>query len=45
MPLGELCAAIEAEGNASAFDALAVLLPRFDAEMAVVDDWLGKSSA
>ncbi len=44
LALGELCAAIEAEGNASAFDALAVLLPRFDAEMAVVDDWLGRSS-
>ena len=40
--LGELCAAMEEEGKAGDRDALAVLLPRFDTEMAVVEDYLAK---
>ncbi len=38
--LGELCAAMEEEGQAGNSDALAVLLPRFEAEMAVVERYL-----
>ncbi|HTE43107.1 MAG TPA: ATP-binding protein, partial [Steroidobacteraceae bacterium] len=38
--LGKLCAAMEEEGKGGDVDALAVLLPRFEAEMAAVDDYL-----
>ena len=40
--LGELCAAMEEEGKAGDSNALAVLLPRFEAEMAVVNQYLDK---
>ncbi|HTE14577.1 MAG TPA: Hpt domain-containing protein, partial [Burkholderiales bacterium] len=42
MALGELCAAMEEEGKAGDEGALAVLLPRFEKEMAVVEDYLDK---
>ena len=40
--LGELCAAIEEAGNRNEFDALDVLLPRFEAEMDAVEGYLNK---
>jgi HPt (histidine-containing phosphotransfer) domain-containing protein len=40
LTLGELCAAIEEEGKAGDSDALNVLLPRFEAEMTRVDQYL-----
>jgi two-component system sensor histidine kinase/response regulator len=39
--LGELCEAMEQAGNTGQVEALTVLLPRFEAEMAAVDDCLG----
>jgi len=39
--LGELCAEIEQAGKASQAGALTALLSRFEAEMAVVDEYLG----
>ncbi|WP_239190842.1 ATP-binding protein, partial [Candidatus Nitrotoga sp. HW29] len=39
--LGELCAEIEQAGKAGDIEALAVLLPRFEAEMVIVDEYLG----
>ena len=41
LALGELCAAMEQAGKAGDTETLAVLLPKFDAEMAVVDEYLG----
>ncbi|MDO9100920.1 MAG: ATP-binding protein [Candidatus Nitrotoga sp.] len=41
LALGELCAEMEQAGKAGDTEALAVLLPRFEAEMAVVDEYLG----
>ena len=41
MALGELCAEMEQAGKAGDTKALAVLLLRFEAEMAIVDDYLG----
>ena len=41
LALGELCAEMEQAGKAGDTAALAVLLPRFEAEMAVVDKYLG----
>ncbi|MHB1053875.1 MAG: response regulator [Thiobacillus sp.] len=41
LALGELCAEIEQAGNAGDTEALTALLPRFEAEMAVVDAYLG----
>ena len=38
--MGELCAAMEEEGQAGNNDALTVLAPRFEAEMAVVEAYL-----
>jgi len=38
--LGELCAGMEEEGKAGDLDALMALLPRFDAEMALVESYL-----
>ena len=40
--LGVLCEAMEQEGKASDTDALNVLLPRFETEMALVEDYLDK---
>ena len=39
--LGELCAEIEQAGKAGQIDALSALLPRFEAEMTVVNEFLG----
>ena len=41
LTLSELCAAMEQAGKAGDMDALAGLLPKFEAEMAVVDEYLG----
>jgi two-component system sensor histidine kinase/response regulator len=41
LALGELCEAMEQAGNTGQVEALTVLLPRFEAEMAAVDDYLG----
>lgn len=41
LALGELCEAMEQTGKAGAVEALTALLPRFEAEMAAVDDYLG----
>jgi len=41
LALGELCDAMEQAGKAGQVEALTVLLPRFEAEMAAVDDYLG----
>jgi CheY-like chemotaxis protein/HPt (histidine-containing phosphotransfer) domain-containing protein/anti-sigma regulatory factor (Ser/Thr protein kinase) len=41
LALGELCAEIEQAGNAGDTEALTALLSRFEAEMAVVDAYLG----
>jgi PAS domain S-box-containing protein len=41
LALGELCAGMEQAGKAGMFEALTVLLPRFEAEMAAVDEYLG----
>jgi HPt (histidine-containing phosphotransfer) domain-containing protein len=38
--LGELCAEIEQAGKAGQIEALAVLLPRFEVEIAAVDGYL-----
>jgi HPt (histidine-containing phosphotransfer) domain-containing protein len=38
--LGELCAVMEEEGKAGSSDALTVLLPRFEAEMTAVENYL-----
>ncbi len=38
--LGDLCSAMEEEGKAGNCDALTMLLPRFEAEMAVVENYL-----
>ena len=45
LALGELCAAMEAEGKAGDKEALSVLLPRFEAEMAGVEDYLDRRIA
>jgi PAS domain S-box-containing protein len=42
LALGELCAAMEKAGKADDNEVLAMLLPRFEAEMAVVEDYLDK---
>jgi HPt (histidine-containing phosphotransfer) domain-containing protein len=42
LALGELCQAMEDAGKAGDIDALAVLLPRFEVEMAVVEKYLDK---
>ena len=39
--LGELCVEIEQAGKAGQIDALTALLPRFEAEMTVVNEFLG----
>jgi PAS domain S-box-containing protein len=39
--LGELCVEIEQAGKAGQIDALSALLPRFEAEMTVVNEFLG----
>ncbi|BBJ23374.1 hypothetical protein W01_13010 [Candidatus Nitrotoga sp. AM1P] len=39
--LGELCAEMEQAGKVGDTEALAVLLPRFEAEMVIVDEYLG----
>ena len=41
LALGELCVEIEQAGKAGQVDALTALLPRFEAEMAAVDEYLG----
>jgi two-component system sensor histidine kinase/response regulator len=41
LALGELCEAMEQAGEAGEVEALTVLLPRFEAEMAAVDNYLG----
>jgi len=41
LALGELCAAMEQTGKTGQAEALAVLLPRFEAEIAAVDEYLG----
>jgi two-component system sensor histidine kinase/response regulator len=41
LALGELCAEMEQAGKAGDTEALALLLPRFEAEMVVVDKYLG----
>ena len=41
LALGELCDAMEQAGKAGQVEALTVLLPRFEAEMAAVDNYLG----
>ncbi|MDD5384043.1 MAG: ATP-binding protein [Gallionella sp.] len=41
LALGELCAAMEQAGKADGTEALAVLLPKFEAEIAAVDEQLG----
>jgi len=40
LALGELCAEIEQAGKADQIEALVVLLPRFEAEMAAVNEYL-----
>ena len=40
LALGELCAEIEQAGKTGQVDALIVLLPRFEAELAIVDEYL-----
>ncbi len=40
LALGELCATMEDAGKAGDNEALALLLPRFEAEMAVVNDYI-----
>ncbi len=40
LALGDLCAAMEEEGKTGNSDALIVLLPRFEAEMTVVENYL-----
>ncbi len=45
LALGELCAQMEAAGQASQLDALADLWPRFEAEIAAVDECLGSLPA
>jgi HPt (histidine-containing phosphotransfer) domain-containing protein len=40
LALGELCVEIEQAGKAGQIEALAALLPRFEAEMAAVDEYL-----
>jgi PAS domain S-box-containing protein len=42
LALGELCDAMEAQGKAGDGDAMVLLLPRFEAEMAVVKKYLDK---
>ncbi len=42
LALGELCAAMEEAGGAGDSAALNVLLPRFETEMAVVEDYLDR---
>ena len=42
LALGELCGEMEAQGKAGDRDALALLLPRFEVEMAVVEKYLDK---
>lgn len=42
--LGELCAELEASGNSGRLAELAALLPRFEAEMARVEAYLGRWS-
>ena len=42
LALGEMCAAMEAQGKVNNLDTSAVLLPRFEAEMAAVEDYLDK---
>ena len=44
LTLGELCAEIEQVGKAGLLAALTALLPRFETEMAAVDDYLGSLS-
>ena len=41
LALGELCDAMEQAGKTGQVEALTVLLPRFEAEMAAVDKYLG----
>ena len=41
LALGELCAEMEQAGKAGQIEALAVLMPRFEAEIAAVDKYLG----
>jgi|GEM_PF-665980 len=41
LALGELCAEMDQAGKAGDTKALEVLLPRFEAEMAIVDEYLG----
>ncbi|MFZ2302917.1 MAG: response regulator [Gallionella sp.] len=41
LALGELCAAMEQTGKSGQAEALAALLPRFEAEIASVDEYLG----
>ena len=45
LALGELCAAMELAGKSGDTKALAVLLPRFETEMAAVDEYLGSVQA
>jgi HPt (histidine-containing phosphotransfer) domain-containing protein len=45
LALGELCTALEEEGRAGDRDALTVLLPRFEVEMAAVERDLAHDSA
>ncbi|MDP4027920.1 MAG: response regulator [Gallionella sp.] len=41
LALGELCAAMEQSGKSGQAEALTALLPRFEAEIAAVDEYLG----
>jgi PAS domain S-box-containing protein len=41
LALGELCAAMEQAGRAGDTEALVALLPKFEAEMVVVDEYIG----
>lgn len=41
LALGELCAVMEQTGKSGQVGALAELLPRFESEIAVVDEYLG----
>ena len=41
LALGELCAAMEQTGKSGQAEALTALLPRFEAEIATVDEYLG----
>ena len=41
LALGELCDAMEQAGKTGQVEALTVLLPRFEAEMAAVNEYLG----